>query len=178
LDTSARGCPRCAETFVPHRRSQKYCSPTCHKEAVERVCAYCGELFVTATERKIYCGTKCAETVKADRYEASARAKYGEQLPPEQQRALAIKRQFVARGGYGVPGRTVPVGRRAEVFERDGGLCQICGKPGSVVDHTAGDHSELENLRLLCRECHDEVTDAILGAFADYVETSEHPSSR
>ncbi|WP_399335722.1 HNH endonuclease [Varibaculum cambriense] len=44
---------------------------------------------------------------------------------------------------------------RVEVIQRDHGRCQICGAPGTDVDHIVrGQDHSLSNLRLLCRRCH------------------------
>jgi 5-methylcytosine-specific restriction endonuclease McrA len=44
------------------------------------------------------------------------------------------------------------------VIERDGGKYQICGKPGTDIDHIDGDSNDLNKLQLLCRECHNKKT--------------------
>lgn len=56
--------------------------------------------------------------------------------------------------------KQIPHKRKKEVFERDGGNCQYCGKNGSEIHHiiSAGmgrrrDHS-IENLLTLCYLCH------------------------
>jgi 5-methylcytosine-specific restriction endonuclease McrA len=55
---------------------------------------------------------------------------------------------------------------RLLVWERDEGTCRICGGPGQEIDHIeakkmGGRHGEakkriesIENLRLVCRKCH------------------------
>lgn len=52
-----------------------------------------------------------------------------------------------------------PAQARRECIKRDGGLCVLCGEPGSEVDHKnrTGTH-ELDNLQLLCRSCHKKKT--------------------
>lgn len=54
--------------------------------------------------------------------------------------------------------RDIPVQLRKEVFERDKGLCVLCGEKGEQIDHIIlftiiGKH-EIKNLRLLCLKCH------------------------
>lgn len=54
--------------------------------------------------------------------------------------------------------------RRKKIFERDGGLCVICGEPGEIVHHkTPLEPSNIDdpnivygedNLELVCRDCH------------------------
>ena len=55
---------------------------------------------------------------------------------------------------------------RLDVWQRDDGTCQICGGPGSEIDHIipkmmGGRHGQakkdierMENYRLLCVRCH------------------------
>lgn len=50
---------------------------------------------------------------------------------------------------------------RLKVFERDGGKCSICGNESSLtIDHIIpifeGGTNSLENLRLLCIDCHNK----------------------
>ena len=48
---------------------------------------------------------------------------------------------------------------KTAVYDRDGGLCVICGKPGSpdahFVPRSKGGLGIKENIVTLCRECHD-----------------------
>ena len=163
-DASPRTCPRCAAPFTPRRRTQKYCSPHC-KPSFERDCARCSKTFVTSTKRKVYCGVACREKVKAERYAESARARYGDDIPGIVQTAIDIKRHFASRGGYSVRGRTLSPGSRRAVIERDLGMCQVCGEPGTEVDHIGLNHGDLESLQLLCRECHAKKTIPMLAFF-------------
>jgi len=52
--------------------------------------------------------------------------------------------------------------RRAERLQHDHGLCVFCKCPASTVQHVtyrrAGGHEEPDDLRSLCRLCHDAVT--------------------
>ncbi|MCR6491442.1 HNH endonuclease [Cellulomonas sp. P24] len=164
-DASERPCPRCAQRFTPRLRTQKYCSPDCRQPPTERSCAHCGKSFTTTTRRKIYCSVRCRETVKAARYAESARERYGTEMPESVKVAIDVKRHLAARGGYRVPGREVSPRLRQEVVERDQGLCQECGQPGTEVDHLFGDHSELDLLQLLCAECHAKKTIPMLAYF-------------
>lgn len=54
--------------------------------------------------------------------------------------------------------------RRARVIRRDGKLCVRCGRAGTHVDHIVrvadGGSWEIDNLQLLCEECHRQKTRA------------------
>jgi 5-methylcytosine-specific restriction endonuclease McrA len=47
---------------------------------------------------------------------------------------------------------------RAQAFRLYGKTCNYCGEPGNEVDHVieldAGGDNSIENLQVLCRECH------------------------
>ncbi|MBW8003317.1 MAG: HNH endonuclease [Planctomycetes bacterium] len=44
------------------------------------------------------------------------------------------------------------------VITRDKRHCRICGKPGTSIDHIYGDSNDLDNLQLLCLDCHNKKT--------------------
>lgn len=56
-------------------------------------------------------------------------------------------------GGYHEVRRRVPPALRAQIFERDGGRCVLCGAPATQIDHIAGDANTTENLRGACGAC-------------------------
>jgi len=53
---------------------------------------------------------------------------------------------------------------RQKVLERDGGLCQLCGRPANSVHHIVpvvhGGGRELSNLITLCWSCHNKADKA------------------
>jgi hypothetical protein len=64
----------------------------------------------------------------------------------------------ILSGGYKERERQLRPSVRRAVIERDKGLCRKCGQPGTDIDHIEGSSSELENLQLLCKPCHNEKT--------------------
>src|SRR5262249_20639108 len=60
--------------------------------------------------------------------------------------------------GYPERERRIGPQTRRLVFNMQDGLCQICGAPGTDIDHIAGGDSTLENLQVLCRSCHNKKT--------------------
>ena len=74
--------------------------------------------------------------------------------------ALKIKLAIILGGGYPARARRYSTAIRDAVIARDNGKCRICGKPGSDVDHIKGNSSQLDNLQFLCRDCHNEKTQA------------------
>jgi hypothetical protein len=74
------------------------------------------------------------------------------------QEAIQIKRGHILSGGYNARKRLVPDAVRQNVIQRDRGKCRSCGKTGSEIDHVNGDESIMENLQLLCADCHRQKT--------------------
>lgn len=51
---------------------------------------------------------------------------------------------------------------RAHILARDDGLCRVCGRPASEVDHivakSAGGSDDEDNLQAICSACHAKKT--------------------
>lgn len=77
---------------------------------------------------------------------------------PEVQTAIHTRNAFLLIGGYRSLGRNLTPRIRVDVRQRDKGKCQKCGKPGIEVDHVNGNSDELDNLQLLCLDCHHSKT--------------------
>lgn len=69
-------------------------------------------------------------------------------------RALPVAKPAIERkrGSAGVSDREA-------IRKRDKGLCQVCKRPGYIVDHTVplfeGGSDEDSNKQLICGPCHD-----------------------
>jgi predicted nucleic acid-binding Zn ribbon protein len=105
----------------------------------------------------LFCSTWCSEISASVRYQRRV-FRDGRIDDPDVRLALSIRNAFLLIGGYGSLGRTLPVSTRAEVKTRDGGRCTRCGKPGAEIDHIDGSSPNLDNLQLLCSECHKRKT--------------------
>ena len=77
----------------------------------------------------------------------------------------------------------IPKSVKDRVYERDGGRCVLCGRPGNPEAHyISRAHSGLgieQNIVTLCRECHDRYDQtierqAIRAVLADYLR-SQYP---
>lgn len=86
-------------------------------------------------------------------------------LPSDKRRAFRNRKKSQRkRKKYPAGFRNNKPGRRKALIKRDGQICNICKKPKYIgqltIDHVVqvsrGGSSDLENLQLLCRECHIE----------------------
>jgi 5-methylcytosine-specific restriction endonuclease McrA len=115
-------------------------------------CANClEELDLDVTG--LYCSTWCQEVASHVRYLRRV-FRDGRSNDPDVQLAIHTKNAFLLVGGYRSLGRKLTPQLRIAVRQRDGGNCQSCGRPGAEVDHIDGNSDELENLQLLCLDCH------------------------
>jgi len=110
-------------------------------------------------DASLFCSDLCKDEAKFVRYfRACLRDGRYDQL--DVQEALRIRLALILGGGYPERARQLRPSVREAVIARDKGKCQKCGKPGSQIDHIRGSSSDLDNLQLLCPECHNEKTTA------------------
>ncbi|MCU1584532.1 MAG: endonuclease [Microbacteriaceae bacterium] len=105
----------------------------------------------------LFCSTWCNEIAGAVRYQRGA-VRDGRINDPDVREAIMVKNAFLLAGGYQALGRTLPTSIRLEVKTRDAGKCQVCGKTGTDIDHIDGSSADLDNLQLLCADCHHAKT--------------------
>lgn len=143
-------------------------------------CANCGRQVVSPTARRIYCSDLCSQVTSWIRYFQRAvvdgRSKFS-----DVHEALGIRLAHIAAGGYAETERQLPVELREAVKIRAGGVCQSCGDgdAGTDIDHIRGSSTDLSNLQLLCRKCHNLKThESIVSAEQDVIETVHKPIQR
>lgn len=119
-------------------------------------CANCLE-ELSLDIQGLYCSTWCQEIAAHVRYLRRV-FRDGRFQDPDVQLAIRTKNAFLLIGGYRSLGRHLTSQVRAQIRLRDGGLCQLCGKPGVEVDHIAGNSNDPANLQLLCLDCHHAKT--------------------
>ncbi|MEI5675721.1 MULTISPECIES: HNH endonuclease [unclassified Nocardioides] len=130
-------------------------------------CANC-EVHVSHHRLKAFCSIRCKEIADTVRYRRSVAERFGDSPPEDVLEAVRTKMAFaLSATGYDQQGRRLSDDRRAEVWERDGGLCVHCGEPGEEIDHIDGSSPDFENLRLLCHRCHQKVTESHFRPVAD-----------
>lgn len=108
-------------------------------------------------DASLFCTELCGDEASFVRY-YRARIADDTLWKPDIREAIQIKRAHILSGGYNAQARQVPDAMRQCVIERDGGKCRSCGDAGSEIDHIKGDRSILENLQLLCADCHRQKT--------------------
>lgn len=123
---------------------------------VDDHCGNCLELMPEDVEG-LFCSAWCAEIAATVRYQRRVYCD-GRIREPDVQRAVQIRNAFLLAGGYRALGRTLSTATRVAVKNRDDGRCRSCGKPGTEIDHIAGSSPQLDNLQLLCSDCHHDKT--------------------
>jgi 5-methylcytosine-specific restriction endonuclease McrA len=132
--------------------------------ALERKCAVCGEVISPA--RRVdatYCSRRCERSVSRARERAApgyaerarARSRRHHARHPETTRDSVRRRRARLRNAY------VANVKEREIYERDGGVCGICGNPvakGAIsMDHVVplhhGGTHEPSNVQLAHRRC-------------------------
>lgn len=105
----------------------------------------------------LFCSIWCKEIAGAVRYQRGV-FRDGRIDDPLVKQAIIFKNAFLLEGGYQALGRTLSPSIRTDVKTRDGGTCQMCGKAGTDIDHIDGSSPSLDNLQLLCADCHNAKT--------------------
>lgn len=123
---------------------------------------------------KLFCSEICSQEAALVRYVRRCRDD-GRHRKPDIREVIQIRMAHILGGGYPERERQLSKSVRLQVFIRDDGVCQACGKPGTEVDHIRGSSGELENLQLLCRACHIKKTKAsMVPLSADAENFSQH----
>jgi len=115
-------------------------------------CVECEKTVRLTGYPRVYCSDKCRQVLKLVHY---GRRVYrdGRIEDPLVRDAIQMRIAHILGGGYHETERKLTPQTRKAVLGRDHGVCQICGQPATDIDHIAGDSSNLDNLRTLCRAC-------------------------
>jgi 5-methylcytosine-specific restriction endonuclease McrA len=129
--------------------------------SIDFECVNCDQVFVVSRHATLYCSQRCRQDSKLVRY-VRACLKDGRVEDPLVRGAIRTRFAFAysEKGYYDEKARQVPPDIREKVIERASGLCEQCGAVGTEIDHINGDSYELDNLQLLCHDCHSEKTEA------------------
>lgn len=121
---------------------------------------HCANCLVPLDEDRpsLYCSDWCATTSELIRYARATTSDGRFDADPLVRDAIQIRLAFAVIGGYPRAARRIPDTVRAEVTQRDGGICVQCGEPANQIDHIDGDETTPANLQLLCDPCHREKT--------------------
>jgi hypothetical protein len=132
------------------------------------LCPNCLEPFTSQNKNNAFCSLRCQEAGKAVRYARRQFAKFADgSIPEDIREAMRFKFAHAAAGGYDAKARQLPEVVRAEVKRRDMDTCVSCGALGVDIDHIDGPSSDLTNLQLLCKPCHNKKTNESIGKSSD-----------
>lgn len=121
------------------------------------ICLNCDHSIEPTKQVRFFCSEACKDEAKFVRYFRRCN-RDGRLEQPDVQEAIEMRFAHIMAGGYNARVRRISPSLRAAVIERDRGLCRTCGQPGTDIDHIAGDSSDMENLQLLCKSCHNKKT--------------------
>lgn len=115
-------CPYCGKKFKPHYQNKRgFCSGGCFTRSkmlvadTTAVCLMCGNGFKKPKRGiKVYCSRRCAERACMKRKRQTEKFR-------ERERQYKKYRSIVVGAGDSI----LP----EQIFERDGWVCQLCGKP-------------------------------------------------
>ncbi len=101
---------------------------------------------------RLFCTEACQQQAGLVRY-LRRTIEDGRILDNEILEAVGTRIVILNGGGYPARARKISQARRDEIILRDRSVCQICGKPGTEIDHIDGSSDDPANLRLLCGPC-------------------------
>lgn len=119
-------------------------------------CANCSQALPDE-QAALFCSQACRQQARLVRYWRAV-TRDGRLERPDVAEAIHTRVAFVLAGGYHQDERRLPASIYQQIRERDSHLCVTCGNPGEEVDHIEGDSSDLSNLQLLCKKCHQAKT--------------------
>jgi len=121
-------------------------------------CMNCDAVMPPFIKPRLYCSVACEQEAELIRY-CRRCSEDGRINDKDIQFAIKTRLAFIVSGGYDKKRRYLSRSIRASVLERSKGKCEICGKPGSDIDHIRSSSPELSNLQFLCKSCHNAKTE-------------------
>jgi 5-methylcytosine-specific restriction endonuclease McrA len=143
---------RTGERYVAARRRtarrERYFEADC--------CANCLERLPDEAEA-LFCSELCSQMAETVRYWRRV-VRDGRLEQPDVREAVFTRVAHLLAGGYRKAARRLAAEVRQQAWQRDGGRCVQCGRLGDEIDHIRDDSPDLDNLQLLCRDCHHAKT--------------------
>lgn len=124
---------------------------------VDFPCLNCDQSMTLTNVVKLYCSDLCSEEAHFVRYFRACKGD-GRINQPDVEEALRIRLGHIRSGGDRESERRIPLPVKRAVRERDKSLCQECDEIATDIDHIEGSSNELDNLRMLCKRCHNKKT--------------------
>lgn len=124
-------CPSCKEAKERAQAIQKLAATILNivESKTPKKCVMCGSTFYSPYADKIYCSEKCSKKAKNKRKLAN-RKKRGIK---KRQHGRTYRERCMKHNTVYVPGITLK-----RIYNRDRGICQICGKPTDWNDKSYG----------------------------------------
>lgn len=148
---NAKTCSRkCSSLYQRKKRSEERWKKTLEKLSIPKTCPVCEKEFVPHHWQQVFCSDECRTEDSKLRHKV-----YAEKLSAE---TVSMRHKKSRLNGNWL-----------KAIERDNGTCQICGKQDSKnVHHLDGNgekqygkrcknNTKLENLIVLCDQCHKDI---------------------
>ncbi|MDP1609694.1 MAG: HNH endonuclease [Sulfuritalea sp.] len=139
-----------SEVAKENRDVDQTTSPTLTDLAEQIICPNCGKEFATS---KLFCSELCQQEAITVRHCRRVTRDRQRCQNLDVQEGIGIELLMLFGGGYPTEARTMSEELRAQIFERDGAICQFCGAPATEIDHIEGSSNDPSNLRALCKPC-------------------------
>jgi 5-methylcytosine-specific restriction endonuclease McrA len=124
---------------------------------VEFLCINCDGTMTVTKQPKLFCSDLCQQEAKFIRYYRSC-SNDGRINQLDVQMALQIRMAHILSGGYKASERAIPLLVRNAIYKRDNKTCRLCERLGTDIDHINGSSFEMNNLQVLCKDCHSKKT--------------------
>ena len=141
------------------------------------LCMHCEAEMPPFIKPKLYCSLACEQEAELVRYVRRCLSD-GRIEQKDVQVAIDIRLAHIMAGGYEKESRSLSREIRENVLRRSKGKCELCGKDGCDIDHIDGASSDLSNLQLLCKDCHNQKTQLNIVSFESGSTEYEYIKSR
>lgn len=116
-------------------------------------CINCNNIIPWKRIQKLFCSDLCRDEADYVRYHRKAINENRQDIP-EVRDAIEARKLSVISGGYPSKKRKIPKLLREKILKLANHQCAVCKKKGNEIDHIKGSSNDLNNLQVLCWNCH------------------------
>lgn len=116
-------------------------------------CVNCNNIIPWARPQKLFCKDICKDEADYVRYHRKAISENRHEIE-EIRDAIEARKLSVVSGGYPSKTRKIPKLLREKILTLANNQCAVCKKKGNEIDHIKGSSNDLNNLQVLCWNCH------------------------